>query len=56
MKTEALVADIFLGVGVVALGVAAYTFFTRHEAPAAAALIDIRPRVGGASLGLTTTF
>jgi hypothetical protein len=50
VKREALVADISLGVGVVALGVAAYTLFARHDPPAIekGATIDVRPVAGGA--------
>jgi hypothetical protein len=49
VKTEALVADVSLGVGVVALAAAAYVFFTQEKpAPASAAILDVRPEPGGA--------
>jgi hypothetical protein len=56
VKTEALAADIALGVGVVAIGVAAYSFFSHREAPAAASLFEIRPRIGGATFGVGSSF
>ena len=47
-RHEALFADISLGVGLVALGIAAYTLFARpHETSNAATLIDVRPLPGG---------
>jgi hypothetical protein len=50
VKQKALIADISLGVGVVALGAAAWVFFANSSpAPApAAALLDVRPTPGGA--------
>jgi hypothetical protein len=52
VKTEALVADISLGVGLVALAAAAYVFFSQGKAtpaPAAAtsAIVDVRAVPGG---------
>ncbi len=51
VKQKALFADISLGVGVVALGAAAWVFFSQAastSAPAPAAAIDVRPTLGGA--------
>ena len=56
VKTQALAADIALGIGVVAIGVATYSFFSHREAPAAASLFQIRPRIGGATIGLGSSF
>jgi hypothetical protein len=48
-KGKALVSNVAFGVGVVAFGLAAYTFLTRGPAePTPAASIDVRPTVGGA--------
>jgi hypothetical protein len=56
VKTEALAADIALGVGVVALGIAAYSFFSHHDVPAAASLVEVHPRIGGASIDFGSAF
>lgn len=48
-KRTFVVADVFLGVGVVALGTAAVLFFTRPAEPARAR-IDVRAVAGGAAL------
>jgi hypothetical protein len=50
VKTEALAADVSLGVGVVALAAAAYVFLRQGTAPAmsTAAFFDVRPEPGGA--------
>jgi hypothetical protein len=56
-RHEALFADIALGVGVVALGAAAYTFFTRpNDTPSAATLIDVRPLPGGGMARIGASF
>jgi len=51
-KREARTANVFLGVGLVALGVAAYTFFTREKPDAGAdapkTALDLRATPGGA--------
>jgi hypothetical protein len=53
VKTEALVADISLGVGIVAVAAATYVLFTHKEPPAAAALLDVHaePHGGFAAIG-----
>jgi hypothetical protein len=56
VKNEALAADISLGVGVVALGVAFYAFFTHREAPATAGMIELRPRAGGGVVQIAARF
>jgi hypothetical protein len=49
VKHEALIADVSLGVGIVALGVAAYSFFALHGAPPKdEARLDVQPVPGGA--------
>jgi hypothetical protein len=48
VKQKALFADLSLGVGVVALGAAAWVFLANRPAPSAAALLDVRPTPGGA--------
>lgn len=60
-RTKLIVADVSLGVGVVALGVATYFFFSRPKAqPAkvggAAAHLGFGPTPGGAAAGLSGTF
>jgi hypothetical protein len=56
-KHEALGADVCLGVGLVALGIAAYTYLRRdpHEAPPATA-IDVGPTRGGAVGSVAVSF
>jgi hypothetical protein len=56
IRRQALVADVSLGVGVVALGVAAYTFFSHREAPAATSRLEVRPRGDGATVLLGGVF
>jgi hypothetical protein len=51
VKQKAAIADISLGVGVVALGAAAWVFFANggtSPAPTPAAVLDVRPTPGGA--------
>jgi hypothetical protein len=48
VKTEALVADVSLGVGVAALAAAAYVFFTQKTTASTSAVIDVRLEHGGA--------
>jgi hypothetical protein len=52
VKTEALVADLSLGVGIVALAGATYVFFTQDRTPkpaeAPVVTFDVRPERGGA--------
>jgi hypothetical protein len=49
VKHEALAADVSLGVGVVALGVAAYSFFAHHDAPPKdETTVSVSPVPGGA--------
>jgi hypothetical protein len=48
VKREALAADISLGVGVVAVGVAIYTLFAHHAPPAATNQVGLTPTPGGA--------
>lgn len=60
-RTKLIVADVSLGVGVVALGVATYFFFARPKAQPAkigAATLDVGfgPTRGGAAAGLSGTF
>jgi hypothetical protein len=56
VKGEALAADVSLGVGIVALGAAAYLFFSYREVPPVAAMIDVRPEPGGASAQVRARF
>jgi hypothetical protein len=58
VKRQALIADVSLGVGVVALGIAAYTFFSHREAPAAATTsrLEVHPRADGAVVQLGGAF
>jgi len=58
VKRQALIADVSLGVGVVALGIAAYTFFSHREAPAAVTTsrLGVRPRADGAIVELGGAF
>ena len=48
VKTEALVADVSLGIGVVALAAATYVFFRHPSATEPAVTFDVRPERGGA--------
>jgi hypothetical protein len=55
--TQLLVADISLGVSVIALGAAAWLFFRRPEAPApSAASVDVQPIAGGALARVAGSF
>jgi hypothetical protein len=56
VKTEALAADISLGVGIVALGIATYMFLSHSEAPPAASLLEVEPRTGGAAIDFHLAF
>jgi hypothetical protein len=56
VKTEALVADISLGVGVAGLAALTYTLLTHHEPPPAVSMVRVLPRSGGASVSLGATF
>jgi hypothetical protein len=47
VKREALAADVSLGVGVVALGVAVYAVLSHRSAPATTALLGVTPVPGG---------
>jgi hypothetical protein len=44
-RTKLNIADVSLGVGVVSLGLAAYFFFTRGDAPRSAAALNVLPDV-----------
>jgi hypothetical protein len=55
-RREALFADVSLGVGLVALGLATYTLFAHRAPPAATALIDVRPTPGGAVAAVVGRF
>jgi hypothetical protein len=56
VKREALVADISLGVGIVAVGVAVYTLFAHHAPPAATAQIGFAPAPGGGIAQVSAQF
>ena len=58
IRRQALIADVSLGVGVVALGIAAYTFLAHREtpAPAATSTLEVRPRGDGAVVELGGAF
>jgi hypothetical protein len=57
VKQKAAFADVSLGVGVLALGAAAWVFFANSgPAPAQAALLDVRPTPGGAVAHVGTRF
>ena len=53
---EAVVADVALGLGIVATGVTAWLFFGRSSAPAPTAALSIAPRPGGGSVLLGGRF
>jgi hypothetical protein len=62
VRSKLLVSDVFLGAGVISLGLAVYFFINppggKKSAPATAAapLLDVRPQPGGATAGLTGRF
>jgi hypothetical protein len=57
VRTKLLVADISLGVAIVSLGAATYTFFVRTDAkPAPAVSADVGIGPGGARLSVRTRF
>jgi hypothetical protein len=47
-KRSFLIGDVALGVGVVAIGAAAYLYFTRSSEPRTSARVDVTPTRGGA--------
>jgi len=47
VRTHATVADVSLGVGLVAIGVGAYLFFTEHAGSASASTVGAAPWTGG---------
>jgi hypothetical protein len=58
VKQKAAIADVSLGVGLVALGAAAWVFFSSGSSspPPASAVLDVRPTPGGAVARFGTQF